>query len=155
MTTDERIAGELRSQIDHQVTAADALDTKAAALAAATFALFTFTLPHVDISTLERAVVATFTVALTLGAIGLFALTLRPRKAKFGYGADASDMLAAREAAEDGFLRSFNVGLQDARTRNETVIQEKADGITYGLWFLIATGIGLAILLGLGGIDAG
>jgi hypothetical protein len=154
-TVDERIAVELRAQIDHQIAAADAIDTKAAALAAATFALFTFTLPHVDVSTQARANVAALIVLATLAAIGCFALSLKPRKGAFSYGADAGDMVAERDVDADVFVREFVDGLHIARTSNETTLRNKADTLIYGLWLLVAVGVGLALLLALGGINAG
>jgi hypothetical protein len=153
-TVDDRVISELRTQIDHQVSGADSMDTRAAALAAATFALFTFTLPHVDVSTGPRAFVAVLVVLLTLAAIGCFARAILPRKEAFAYGVDVDDLLAARAAEEAAFLRAYEKGLRDARVKNETAVQEKAAGVANGLWLLIASGVGLGILLAMGGIHA-
>jgi hypothetical protein len=114
-TTDEFIVQELRAQIDHQVSGADALDTKAAALAAATFALFTFTLPHVNIDTCPRTIFAFVVIGLTLAAIGLFASSLRPRKEAFAYGVNAVDLIAERGAERAAFLRAYGEGLRLSR----------------------------------------
>ena len=154
-TVDERIAAEIRVQIDHQIAAADALDTRAAALAAATFALFTFTLPHVDVSTQARTNAVIIVVGATLLAISSFALALKPRKGAFSYGAEAADMVRARGAANEAFVRAFVDGLHIARTNNENVLRGKADRLIQGLWLLVVAGAGLGLLLALGGINVG
>lgn len=152
-TVSDLIIAELRAQIDHQVSAADALDTKAAGLAAATFALLTFTVPHVDVSTPWRGAAAAVTVVLTLLALWQFAEALRPRAEGFSYGVDADDLLAARDSVSAAELkRSYADGLSEARKRNQGAVASKADGVVTGLRFLIAVAIGLAIMLAIGGI---
>ena len=152
-SNDQIIASELRAQIDHQITAADAFDSKATALAAATFALFTFTLPHVDVSSPLRGILAFSTVLFTLAAIGSFVRALTPRKGAFSYGASPDDMLTERPRQPDVFLQQFCEGLRDARNKNHTVLGTKATAITTGLWLLVAVAVSLAALLVAGGIQ--
>jgi hypothetical protein len=154
-TVAETIVQELRVQIDHQIAAADAFDTKGAALAAATFALFTFSLPHVEISTTSRTVAAAVAIVASLGAIASFTRSLRPRTEGFSYGVDAVELIEAGSHPAATFMRAYADGLRQARDRNEAVLKDKANGISNGLWSLLVVGIALAVLLALGGINAG
>jgi hypothetical protein len=151
----EAIVQELRAQIDHQIGAADAFDTKGAVLAAATFALFTFALPHVEITTNVQTAAAAIALVATLGAFYSFVSSLQPRSKAFSYGVDATQLIAAEGMAKAAFMHEYAGGLQLARDRNESAIRARGQSITNGLWSLFAACVALAILLGAGGINAG
>lgn len=151
----ETIIHELRAQIDHQVGAADAFDTKGAALAGATFALFTFALPHVVLANQLQVIAAALALVTTLGAFYSFIVSLQPRRRLFSYGVDARQLIDASDMAKATFMREYANGLRLARDRNEDVIRARANAIANGLWCLLAAAGALAVLFATGGINGG
>jgi hypothetical protein len=153
-TTANVIIEELRRQVELQVTAATANDTKAAGLIAATFALVALVVPRVQLVTSCQVVAGLGTFALVIATLVFLALSIRPRIEGFSYGPGGGDMLAFLDdddPAED-LERANARAYVDVRSMNETVIHSKAESLINGIKCLIATVIGLGAMLAVGGI---
>jgi hypothetical protein len=153
-TTPGLIVDELRRHVELQVAASTAIDTKAAGLIAATFALVALVVPRVQLDTTPRVVTSLATFGLVLATLMLLAISTRPRIGGFSYGPDAADMLAFLEdddppdTLEKEIARAYGV----VRGNNEAALQSKAESLINGIKCLIATVVGLAIMLAAGGI---
>lgn len=154
-TTAAFIILELRRQVDHQVTAAASVDTKAAGLIAATLALFALVVPRIVVATAAQVVVGVVTIGLVIATLGLLTLAIKPRVRAFSYGPDAQDMMAFLDdddpvdALEEAVARAY----RDVRSRNESEIQSKSEALIGGIGFLILTVIGLGAMVVVGGVD--
>jgi hypothetical protein len=151
-TTANLVIAEIRRQVDHQLYAATATDTKAAGLIAGTFALTALIVPRVRLESAGIAGLITF--GLIVGTLAVFAMAIRPRIGGFSYGPDAATMHAFVEEADepDDLERAMVGAYVKVRDANERAIAAKSDALIVGVVGLILTVSGLIAMLATGGI---
>jgi hypothetical protein len=145
------IVGELRRQVDHQITAAASIDTKAAGLIAATFALFALVVPRVVLQTVASC---------SSGSTHSDSSSRRWRISPCRYGPESRRSLTTRsgpagrilgdplEEVEAATARAF----AGVRNINATAIQTKTRSLVAGIVFLVLTVIGLGAMVLVGGL---
>lgn len=146
------IVAELRRQVDHQLTAGAATDTKAAGLIAATFALVALVAPRVQIDSPVRTAAAVVTFGVVLLTLVELMQAIKPRVKTFSYGPDAKSLKEfVGEPVEDLEIEMVNVFV-NARDANEAALEDKAESFILGIKALIVTVIGLGVMLAGGAI---
>jgi hypothetical protein len=148
----ELIVDEIRRQVDHQVMAASSADTKATALFAGTATVATLILPRIGLTSANQAAISFLALASLVAALGCFIEALRPRTGKFSYGPSAAALGERVGSAPDELQVDLAESFVAVRARNEGFLRIKASATTGGLYFLIATLVGMAALAGLGAI---
>ncbi len=152
--TAKLIVTELRRQVDAQISASASIDTKAAGLIAATFALVALVIPRVQLDVPCQSAIAFVAAIAVLATLLLLFSALVPRKRRWSNGPTAASMLAfLLDGDEPGELEiAMAVAYQDVRDRNESVLGEKATALNFGVGALIATVVALMLLVIVGGI---
>jgi len=147
------VVAEIRRQVDHQLTAATAADTKAAGLIAGTFALTALVIPRVRPD--EAGLAGVVTLALVVITLVLFALAIRPRVGGFSYGPDPMVMqtFVTDDDPPEELERALAAAYVKVRNANEATIQAKADALIAGIVTLILTVVSLGVMLAMGGIQ--
>jgi hypothetical protein len=151
-TSAQIIIDEIRRQVDHQVTAADALDTKAMAIFAGAAAVAAFITPRVTVVTPEQITAATYTLLVLLGALFCLLLAVRPRVGGFSNGPNASEVAERLDDPPRSLERELVPAFVGVRTTNEAFLRSKGDWVIRALVFLIATVIGMAVMVATGAI---
>jgi hypothetical protein len=146
------IVAELRRQVDHQLTAGAATDTKAAGLIAATFALVALVAPRVQIDGPVGAAAATVTFGLALLTLFELMQAIKPRVKTFSYGPNAKSLKEfLGDPVEDLEIAMVDV-FAEARDDNEDALEDKAESLILGIKALIVTVLGLGVMLAGGAI---
>ena len=145
---------EVRTQIDHQIRNADAIDTKATAIITAVGVLAALVAPGFHLDTTMRQ--SAGLVALFLGFVVLVCcfLAIRPQR-NFAFGANPDDLV--RDRAAERFLPApyalAVVGaMVAARLQNVIVLDRKADWYARGLLAMSLLLLSIGWLINLGGI---
>src|SRR5258708_40366863 len=86
------IVEEIRRQVDHQVSAVDAIDTKAMAIFAGAAAVAAFIAPRVVVPSVAAASAAVGTFLLLLGALVCLLFAVRPRIGGFSNGPNVAQL---------------------------------------------------------------
>jgi hypothetical protein len=151
-TAPQLIVEEIRRQVDHQVSAADSLDTRSMAIFAGVAAVAAFIGPRVNVTSTERQLAAAVTLAALVAALICLLFAVRPRVGSFSNGPDVHQL--AERIGDPG--ASLEVELVPAfvqvRDRNETFLASKGDWIIRALRSLIGTVLGIGWMVGVGAI---
>lgn len=149
------VVDQLRRQVDHQISAATATDTKAAGLIAATFALTALLIPRVRADGTLEVGVAVATLGAVFVTLLSLLLSIAPRVAGFSYGPDAADMIAFVDDGDDpaDLEAAIAHAFVSVRATNEKVMAEKSDRLVTGIASLIVTVLGLGAMLAVGAIE--
>ncbi|MGO9179281.1 MAG: hypothetical protein ACLQHS_08400 [Candidatus Limnocylindrales bacterium] len=146
-TSAQIIVEEIRRQVDLQVKAADALDTKAMAIFAGTGAVAAFISPRVTVAGNGQAAAAIVTFALLIGALLCLLLAVRPRIAGFSNGPDVADLAAYVNAPPNELEAALVPSFVKVRNINENVLKSKGDWIVWALRSLIGAVAGMAAMV--------
>lgn len=148
----EAAASEIRSQIDHQISDASALDTKASTLITAQVAIAGLVASRVVLDTPERLAAGAIAFAVVVAVALPAVLVLRPRDG-FSYGADAAaltDSVARYPRA--GVAIGLAESLARARDQNLVWIRTKQRWYEIALLALFGLVLALALMVVVGAI---
>lgn len=151
-TSAQIIIEEIRRQVDHQVTAVDALDTKAMAIFAGAAAVAAFLAPRVTVANLGQTVAAIGTLGLLVGAMICLLLAVRPRVGGFSNGPNVAQVAERIDDPAGDLERDLVPAFVGVRRNNEAFLTSKGDWTIRALWCLIGTVAGMAIMVGVGAI---
>jgi hypothetical protein len=151
-TSAQIIIEEIRRQVDHQVSAADALDTKALAIFAGAAAVAAFIAPRVTVATPDQIGTSLGTFTFLIGALVCLLFAVRPRIGGFSNGPSADDIALRIDDPAGSLERELVPAFVSVRTRNEDFLSSKGGWIINAMRFLIATVIGIAAMVGVGAI---
>ena len=145
----EAVYGEIRKVVDHQVSVAGGLDTKAGAVLTVLGAVAALVAPRVRVSTVEQLVVGTvtFTVVVLLAAFILAALWPRD----FSYGADPPALAGSAETYERASVAlAMAEALSEAWRQNDATLDRKHYWYSLALFclFLLVICAGAIVVVG-------
>lgn len=144
---------EIRRQVDFQISTSGAIDTKATALVGAIFVLVAAVVPRVRIDTIEQVVATAGTFELAIATMVLLAAAIRGRIGGYSYGPRTDQMLEYLDRDVDDFNRELAKSFVKVRNVNEAANQGKTKALNGAIYMLIATTIGLGIMLAVGAIE--
>ncbi len=151
-TSAQIIIEEIRRQVDLQVSAADAMDTKAMAVSAGVVAFAAFIAPRVIVADNWQKLAAVVTLAFLLGALVCLLLAVRPRVGGFSNGPDVGQIAARIDDPAASLERKLVPAFVGVRNINEAFLNSKSDWIIWALRCLIGTILGMAVMVGVGAI---
>jgi len=137
---------EVRSQIDHQIRNADAIDTKATAVITVIGVLAALVAPRLAMDEPVRQLSGGIVFVVAFAAMVFCFLAIRPQ-ADFAFGANPEDLVSDRVLEKyppAAYWIGIVGGLVEARRQNVVALHRKAD------WYaraLLAVGL---LLLGIG-----
>lgn len=151
-TSAQIIIEEIRRQVDLQVTAADALDTKAMAVFAGVAAVAAFVAPRVTVANGYQTVAAVGTFGLLVAAMICLLLAVRPRIGGFSNGPNVEQVAAWIDDPTSSLEHALVPAFVGVRKNNEDFLKSKGDWTIRALWCLIGTVVGIAAMVGVGAI---
>jgi len=151
-TSAQIIIEEIRRQVDLQVTAADALDTKAMAIFAGIAAVAALIAPRVTVENSGQVIAAVGTFGFLVGAMICLLLAVRPRVGGFSNGPNVEQVAAWIDDPTSSLERALVPAFVGVRKINEDFLKSKADWTVRALRCLVATVVGMAAMVGVGAI---
>ena len=149
-TSAQMIVEEIRRQVDLQVTAADALDTKAMAIFASAAGVAAFIAPRVTVSSLGQTAAAVGTLALLVGALICLLFAVRPRIGGFSNGPDVVQVAKRIDDPAGSLERELVPAFVGVRGKNESFLASKGDWTIRAMLCLIGTVVGVSVMVGVG-----
>ncbi len=138
---------EIRRQIDHQVRAADTVDTKGAAVLTLTATVAGFAATRVQLDNDVRRVAGVITFVIVLAILGCCIQALKPR-AGFSYGANATDLVAlVDQYPHEQVMLALADSLRDARNVNVEHLEAKQGWYQNALRLIVAGIVAIAVMV--------
>jgi hypothetical protein len=148
------IAAELQRQVDHQIAAADSIDTRGTALLAGLGALTGLVLPRFGLATDSDIRIPAVTLGLLVGTLGALLRAIRPRAGGFSYGPDPELLVAHVRRSKNVVDAAIADSLAGVRDRNEKALQQKGGTLVLAMGLFVAATIGVAAMAGGGMLHA-
>ncbi len=152
-TSAQIIIEEIRRQVDLQVSAAQGLDNRAMAVFGGVAAVAAIVADRVVVADDSQKIAAGLTLAALLGALFCLLMSVVPRIGHFSNGPDVTDLGGwvgkPIERLEQALVPSF----VEVRNRNEDFLKAKGRWMIGALACLIATVVGIALMVGAGAIQ--
>jgi len=151
-TSSQIIVEEIRRQVDLQISAHDALDTKAMAIFSGIAAIAAFVAPRVAIDNPYRIVATGATFGLLLGALACLLLAVRPRIGGFSNGPKV-DQIGERIGQDPASLEADLVpAFVKVRNQNEKVLASKGEATVFGLRLVFGAVVGVGAMVVVGAV---
>jgi hypothetical protein len=151
-TSPEIIVAEMKRQVDHQIDAAAAIDTRSTAVLAAASALIALVVPHAQVDTTLRVFAGAVTFALGLATLIFLMRALSPRLEGFSYGPDGASMLTSLDDTAGHLNRDLAEVYVNVRNVNEAVLKQKGGALIVATRLIVAAVVGVGIMLLVGAI---
>jgi hypothetical protein len=151
-TSAQIIVEEIRRQVDLQVSADDAMDTKAMAVFAGVAAVAAFIAPRVVVSNPLQTLAAFGTLVLLLLALGCLLEAVRPRIGGFSNGPNVQNLAKRIDDPAARLERKLVPAFVSVRDRNEAFLKAKGDWMIWALRCLMVTVVGIAFMVVVGAI---